>query len=167
VRAYSSTTNCSADQLISRSAGHDTNVTQFYTFGAFSKCTLTNGNLGGLEIANRVFLRRPSDIIDAYRDKLEGSDKMAAIPSSIHLKGLGSRAMNDLTAKAKRLGMTPDRYVKQLVEDDLALDRNAKTTSLSGLMGPGLPIDEAELDKLVDAARTRHHRRSATKYEKP
>jgi hypothetical protein len=88
---------------------------------------------------------------------------MAATATSLQVKGLGRQAISELTSKAKRLGMTPERYIKELVQEDLALDRKARTTTLSELMGPGRDIDEAELDKLVEAARTRHHRRTARK----
>lgn len=57
--------------------------------------------------------------------------------------------------------MTPQRYVRQLIEDDLALDRKARSTTFAELIGPGREVDEQELDRLVDAARTRHHRRVA------
>ena len=71
--------------------------------------------------------------------------------------------MSKLASKAKRLGMTPQRYVRELVEKDLALDRKARATTLAELVGPGRDVDEAELDRLVEAARTRHHRRSTRK----
>jgi hypothetical protein len=88
---------------------------------------------------------------------------MAMIASTLQLKGLGRQVMSALTNKAKRLGMTPERYVKELVQEDLELDRKARTTTLKELMGPGRDVDEAELDKLVDVARTHHHRRTARK----
>ena len=83
---------------------------------------------------------------------------MAATATSLRVKGLGQQAMTELVSKAKRLGATPERYVKELVQEDLALDRKARTTTLAELMGPGREIDEDELDKLVEAARKRHHR---------
>jgi hypothetical protein len=83
--------------------------------------------------------------------------------SALEIKGLGSKTFSELANKAKKLGMTPARYVRELVEQDLALDRKAKSTKLSELMGPGRNIDEAELDELVEAARTRYHRRTARK----
>jgi len=80
--------------------------------------------------------------------------------ATLQLKGLGQKAMTQLASKAKELGMTPERYVRELVEEDLALDRKAKTTTLSELMGPGRAVGEGELDELVEAARTRNHRRN-------
>ena len=72
--------------------------------------------------------------------------------TTIQLKGLGQKALAELASKAKRQGMTPERYLRELVQEDLSLDRKAKTTTLSELMGPGRKVDEAELDKLIDAA---------------
>ena len=81
--------------------------------------------------------------------------------TTLQLKGLGPKAMTELASKARRLGMSPERYLRELVQEDLALDRKARTTTLAEIMGPGREVDEAELDKLVDAARTRHHRRAS------
>ena len=81
----------------------------------------------------------------------------------IQLPRLGKRRMAELTSKAKSLGMTPQRYVRFLIEEDLALDRKARTTTFAELMGPGRDVDEAELDRLVDEARTRHHKKSSGK----
>lgn len=82
-----------------------------------------------------------------------------ATTANLQVKGLGRKAMSELASKAKRMGVTPERYVREFVREDLALDRKARTTTLAELMGPGREIDEAELDQLVQAARVRHHRR--------
>lgn len=79
--------------------------------------------------------------------------------SLLRIPPLGKQKMAALTSKARRLGMTPQRYVRQLIDQDLALDRQARTTTFAGLMGPGRAIDEREIDRIVDQARTRHHRR--------
>jgi hypothetical protein len=93
--------------------------------------------------------------------KIAASDaketRMATAPT-IQLRGLRVKEMTALTQKAKRLGMTPERYLRQLVQEDLALDRKVQTTSLAEIMGSSGPIDEAELDRIVDVARTRYHR---------
>lgn len=60
-------------------------------------------------------------------------------------------------------GVTPEQYLRELVELDLALDRKARTTTLAELMGPGRDVDEVELDRLVEDARNRHHRRASRK----
>ena len=77
----------------------------------------------------------------------------------MQVRGLGKQKMAELASKARRLGLTPQEYVKRLVEEDLAIDRAARTTTLADIVGPGRPIDEEELDRLVDEARTRHHQR--------
>jgi hypothetical protein len=53
-----------------------------------------------------------------------------------------------------------------LIEDGLALERKARATSFDELFAPvqkrflDSGMTEVELDRLVDAARKRHHRRS-------
>ena len=81
----------------------------------------------------------------------------------IQLPRLGKRRMAELTRKARSMGMTPQRYVQFLIEEDLALDRKARSTTFAELMGPGREVDEAELDQLVDEARTRHRTKSRAK----
>ena len=89
---------------------------------------------------------------------------MSAMTTNLQVKGLGKHAMSELASKAKQLGITPERYVRDLVKEDLALDRKARSTSLEELMGPGTgDLDVPELDRLVEAARTRHHRRTRGK----
>lgn len=88
---------------------------------------------------------------------------MTTATASLEVKGLGKHKMAELTSKAKRLGMTPERYVRALVEEDLALDRQAKSTTFAKLMGSGREVDETELDQLVEQARTRHHQRMSRK----
>jgi hypothetical protein len=72
---------------------------------------------------------------------------------------LGKRKLAELTSRARSLGLTPEGYVRLLIEEDLALEQKARTTTFAKLMGPGRDVDEAELDRLVDGARTRHHQR--------
>ena len=88
---------------------------------------------------------------------------MPSVSKTLQVKGLGPRAMSQLATKAKRLGTTPERYIRDLVEEDLALDRRAEATTFAEIVGPGREVDDAELDKLVEAARNKHHRRSARK----
>ena len=87
---------------------------------------------------------------------------MSTTPA-IQLPRLGKQTIAQLTSKAKRLGMTPGRYIQSLIEQDLALDRRARTTTFAELMGPGREVDEAELDRIVDEARTRHHSKTRGK----
>ena len=65
--------------------------------------------------------------------------------------------MTQLTTKAKSLGMTPQGYVRVLINGDLALDRKARTTTFTELMGPGRAVNEQELDRLIDEVRARRH----------
>jgi hypothetical protein len=61
------------------------------------------------------------------------------------------------------MGLTPQKYVKQLVLNDLALDRKARGTPLDELAAPfqkalhSLP--ENQLDRIVDRARRRRSTR--------
>ena len=88
---------------------------------------------------------------------------MPANGTSLQVDGLGRQAMSELARKATRLGVTPARYVRELVRADLALDRKAQATTLRRLMGPGREVDEAELDRAVDEARKRYHRKVTRK----
>jgi hypothetical protein len=83
---------------------------------------------------------------------------MSAVPP-LQISQLPKKKLSALVEKARSLGMTPQRYVQQLIGDDLALDERSRTESFAEIMGPWQPVDEAELDQLVGRARTRHHRR--------
>jgi len=88
---------------------------------------------------------------------------MPTAQTTIRLTGLGKKRVAALLTRARQLGMTPDRYVSELVAHDLALERKARTTSIRDIMGRGRPVDEAELDKLVEAARDEHHAKTRRK----
>lgn len=81
----------------------------------------------------------------------------------MQLKGLGKQRIAEVARCAKHLGMTPEDYLKHLLEEDLAISRAARTTTLAELMGPGREVDEQELDRLVEAAKAKHHRRASRK----
>jgi hypothetical protein len=70
-----------------------------------------------------------------------------------------------LKRKAKKMGVTPASYVRQLIEDDLELDDIARTTAFNEIAAPFRQamanISDEELDRRVDAARTRHHQKTA------
>ncbi len=78
--------------------------------------------------------------------------------STLQLRGLGKRKTEKLIARAKRLGITPQRYLKHLAEEDLAVSERAKTTSFEELPGPGRTVDEAEVDRLVEQAKVARQR---------
>ena len=69
--------------------------------------------------------------------------------------------MSDLLAKAKRLGIEPGDYAKKLIEEGLAFQREAEESPFAEIMGPvreaAGAVDEAEIVKLVEIARTKQH----------
>ena len=88
---------------------------------------------------------------------------MATPQLMLQIKGFGKQKMAAVSKRARELGMTPQRYVKHLVEEDLEISERAKTTSFEELLGPGQPSDETEIDRLVEDARTRHYQRKSRK----
>jgi hypothetical protein len=97
---------------------------------------------------------------------------MPLTTTRLEIRGLGKRQIAALAQKAKRLGMTPERYVRQLVEEDLSLEKQAQSTTFAELMQPvraeftASGMSESELDILVDSARSRHSRRTSGKRRK-
>jgi len=85
------------------------------------------------------------------------------ITEGLQVKGLPRSALRALAEKARRLDMTPETYVKHLVEADLAISREARTTSFAEIMGTGTPIDEEKLDLIVERAKTRNHNKTSKK----
>ena len=83
--------------------------------------------------------------------------------SVLQVRGLGKRKMAAVLRRAERLGMTTAEYLRHLVEEDLAISERAKKSSFAELLGPGERADEAEIDKLVDVARTDYHSGTARK----
>jgi len=82
----------------------------------------------------------------------------------LHLPDLPLRKRSAMKRKIRRLGVTPSLYVRQLIEDDLALDQKARTTSLAELAAPIRnalgSLSEDDLDGLVDAARGKRERKT-------
>lgn len=97
---------------------------------------------------------------------------MASSTANLEVRGLGRQKITALEEKAKQFGMTPERYVKQLVEEDLAVDQAARTTTFDELLAlvrtdfKRSGLAEQDLDALVDAARSRHHTRTSHKTKK-
>jgi hypothetical protein len=81
--------------------------------------------------------------------------------ASLRVTGLSQRKLSALAERAKRCGLTPERYVKQLVERDLEISEEARTKTFAEIMGPGQPVDEEELDRLVERARNRFWRKNS------
>lgn len=78
---------------------------------------------------------------------------------TLQVNGLGKRKLAAVAERAKRLGMTPQRYLRHLVEEDLAVSECARSGSFEQLLGSGQAVDEAEVDRLVESARKRYQRR--------
>ncbi len=80
--------------------------------------------------------------------------------TTLQLKNLPSRKWLAIQRKAKQLGTTPEQYLRHLIDEDLALDRRARTASFRELGQPFQEalegVSDAELDAIVDRARARH-----------
>ncbi|HEX4124062.1 MAG TPA: hypothetical protein VHY37_04985 [Tepidisphaeraceae bacterium] len=76
---------------------------------------------------------------------------------AFQIPGLGKQKTAEVIARARRLGMSPQRYIRRLVEEDLAISDRAKKTSFEELLGPGRKVDEAEVDRLVEAAKVSNY----------
>ena len=67
------------------------------------------------------------------------------------------RQISAVKRRARDLGLTPQKYLRQLVEDDLAVSAKARSTSLDELAAPFreafADVSEEELDRRVKAAR--------------
>jgi hypothetical protein len=61
---------------------------------------------------------------------------MATTAMGLRISDLSRRKASALKRKAERMGLSPGDYVKQLIEDDLALDQKAQTTPLEELAAP-------------------------------
>jgi hypothetical protein len=88
---------------------------------------------------------------------------MAATKSTIQLRDLSGRKLSALRRAAERQGITPEQYVKDLIDEELTRIDRASRTTFDEAAGPFREafrgVSEAELDALVDAARKRRHRR--------
>lgn len=91
---------------------------------------------------------------------------MASTASTpLRLPPLRYKSMSQLVARAKDLGLPPGDYARQLIEDGLALQREAESTSIAQIMAPvrkaAGEVDETEIVRLVEKARNAHHRKPA------
>jgi hypothetical protein len=84
---------------------------------------------------------------------------MATTATELRISDLPKRQASALKRKAERMGLSADDYVKQLIEDDLALDRKARGTSLEKLAVPFRKAlkgaGEKEIARIVARARSR------------
>ena len=82
-------------------------------------------------------------------------------PTTLQLTAIGKQNMAQLVAKAKRMNLPPEDYAKKLIEDGLAFQREAEGLTFAEIMGPvrqaAGKIDDAEIVKLVEKARSTRH----------
>ena len=87
---------------------------------------------------------------------------MSSTAIGLRINDLPKRHASALKRKAEHMGVSPEEYVKQLIEDDLALDHKARTASLEELAAPFRKAlkgaSEAEIEQIVTAARSRRRR---------
>ena len=87
---------------------------------------------------------------------------MPSTVMELRISDLPKRQASALKRKAQRMGLSPDEYVKQLIEDDLALDHKAQTTPLAELAAPFRKAlagaSDDEIAKIVAKAGTRRRR---------
>ena len=81
--------------------------------------------------------------------------------ATLQVPPLTKRSMTELVDKAKRKGLQPGDYAKLLIEEGLAFEREAETSSFAEIMATvrdtAGDVDDAEIVKLVKRARARGH----------
>jgi hypothetical protein len=84
---------------------------------------------------------------------------------TLHLGDLPKNRVTAIKRRAREMGVTPSSYVKKLIDDDIEYDavvRNSTFAELSAPLSEALAgVSEEELDRRVDAARTRHYQRTS------
>jgi hypothetical protein len=92
---------------------------------------------------------------------------MSANGTSLIVDRVPAKQLSALKEKATRLGVTVQGYMRQLIADDLEMDRIARTTPLSKLAEPfqkGLgDLSDEEINQIVKNARARERKRSAAR----
>src|SRR4051812_43003946 len=61
---------------------------------------------------------------------------MASTATQLRISDLPKRQASALKRKAQRMGISAGDYIKQLIEDDLALDQKAYISALAELAAP-------------------------------
>jgi hypothetical protein len=93
-----------------------------------------------------------------------------ASTAAIQLPQLTKQSMSELVAKAKRMGIDPGDYAKRLIEDGLALQREAEESSFAEIMGPvrdaAGDLSDSEITELVETARAGHQANGRRKRSK-
>ena len=87
---------------------------------------------------------------------------MASTATDFRISDLPKRQASALKRKAERMGLSPLDYLKQLIEDDLALDEQAQNTSLQELAAPFRKAlkgaSDEEIARIVAKARSPRRR---------
>ena len=85
---------------------------------------------------------------------------MATTTTKLQTDPLPVRQVFAVKRRARELGVTPQKYLQRLIEDDLAVSAKARSTSLDQLAAPFRQalagVSEEELDRRVKAARAGH-----------
>lgn len=90
----------------------------------------------------------------------------SATTPTFRVTGLQRREVSKLRSFAKHLGLTTEEYLRVIVRDRLAIEREAQRRTFAEIAAPmrrdfrDSGMTEDELDSLVDAARTVAHRRT-------
>jgi hypothetical protein len=87
------------------------------------------------------------------------------IANILRIGDLRPKQVSAIKQKAQRLGVTPAAYIKQLIEDDLELDRETQRSSLDDLAKPFRTalqdVAASELDRRVATAQADHRQQIA------
>jgi hydroxylamine reductase (hybrid-cluster protein) len=85
---------------------------------------------------------------------------MPATAETLAIRGLSKQKVAELARAAKHAGVTAEQFVKDHVEEKLTIAREARAKTFAEIAGPSHEVDEDELDKPVERARTRFHART-------
>jgi hypothetical protein len=92
---------------------------------------------------------------------------VATMTTTLQIAGLSKRSMAKLKSSAKSLGLTPEDYVKEVIEDRLELEEATRNTTFDQILAPlykrSDEIGEDELNRMVDRAKARHRSRVTRK----
>ena len=73
---------------------------------------------------------------------------MKSAAATVQLK-LGKRKLSALRDRARRVGLSPEGYLKKLLDDALQISADPESQTFAGILGPGEKVDEVEVDRLV------------------
>jgi ABC-type uncharacterized transport system ATPase subunit len=65
-----------------------------------------------------------------------------------------------IAREAKRQGVSPQRYVKQLIKSNLEITRIARTQTFAQIVPTESVADESEIDRLVETVKARLYKRT-------